>query len=84
MMAWFSEKAFERSGVLIGRASRTSDAAFGPLVKRLTPIDDPEKLDWAGDADWARLQQDPLRARLAACGGHRVAAADRLGRICAD
>ena len=63
MMAWFSEKAFERSGTLIGRASKTSDAAFGPLVKRLTPIEDTDKLDWAGDADWARLQQEPLRAR---------------------
>jgi len=62
MMAWFSQKAFERSGEAIKRASKSSDAAFGPLVKRLTPIET-ERLDWAGDADWARLQQDPLRAR---------------------
>lgn len=63
MMAWFSAKAFERSGAAIKRASRSSEATFGPLVKRLTPIETNDNLDWAGDADWARLQQDPLRAR---------------------
>ena len=63
MMAWFSAQAFERSGAAIKRASRSSEATFGPLVKRLTPIETNDNLDWAGDADWARLQQDPLRAR---------------------
>jgi len=63
MMAWFSQKAFDRSGSLIQRASKSSEATFGPLVKRLTPVEAADNLDWAGDADWARLQQDPLRAR---------------------
>lgn len=63
MMAWFSKKAFERTGELVSRTSVHSDAAFGGLVKRLTPIDTHDTLDWAGDADWARLQQEPLRAR---------------------
>jgi len=63
MMAWFSQKAFDRSGNMIQRASKSSEATFGPLVKRLTPIEATDNLDWAGDADWARLQQDPLRAR---------------------
>jgi adhesin transport system membrane fusion protein len=63
MMAWFSEKAFERSGSWITRSSVMSDSVFGRLVKRLTPVESPDRLDWAGDADWARLQQDPLRAR---------------------
>ncbi|MBK9440494.1 MAG: HlyD family type I secretion periplasmic adaptor subunit [Comamonadaceae bacterium] len=62
-MAWFSQKAFDRSGSLIQRASKSSEATFGPLVKRLTPVEAADNLDWAGDADWARLQQDPLRAR---------------------
>jgi adhesin transport system membrane fusion protein len=62
-MAWFNEKAFERLGALVSRSSQASQSAFGPLVKRLTPIDEPDQLDWAGDADWARLQQEPLRAR---------------------
>ena len=63
MMAWFSQKAFDRSGNMIQRASKSSETTFGPLVKRLTPIEATDNLDWAGDADWARLQQDPLRAR---------------------
>jgi len=63
MMAWFSQKAFDRSGSMIQQASKSSEAAFGPLVKRLTPVEATDNLDWAGDADWARLQQDPLRAR---------------------
>jgi adhesin transport system membrane fusion protein len=62
-MANRDEKLFAQTTALIKRTSRTGDATFGPLVKRLTPTDDQEQLDWAGDADWARLQQEPLRAR---------------------
>lgn len=62
-MAFFSKKAFERSGEAISRATKASESTFGPLIKRLTPIDVKDNLDWAGDADWARLQQEPLRAR---------------------
>ncbi len=63
MMAWFSQKAFDRSGDAIKRTGRASDSVFGSLVRRLTPIDAPDRLDWADDADWARLQQEPLRAK---------------------
>ncbi|MGK2952422.1 MAG: HlyD family type I secretion periplasmic adaptor subunit [Thiobacillus sp.] len=63
MMVWFSDKNFERTGGLLKRTTRAGESTFGPLVKRLTPAEDPEQLDWAGDADWARLQQEPLRAR---------------------
>ena len=62
-MAWFSQKAFQRLGDLVSRSARSSQATFGPLVARLTPIEEKDHLDWAGDADWARLQQEPLRAR---------------------
>lgn len=62
-MAWFNKKTFERTGAVLKSSARSSDAAFGALVKRLTPVDEQERLDWAGDADWARLQQEPLRAR---------------------
>lgn len=72
MMAEFNEKAFEHTGALVKRATASSEAAFGPLMKRLTPTEEQDRLDWAGDADWARLQQEPLRARsllrLAAVG----------------
>ena len=63
MMASLNKKAFDSTGNLIKHANKASDKTFGPLVKRLTPIEEPEHLDWAGDADWARLQQEPLRAR---------------------
>ena len=63
MMAWFNQKAFQRVGDLLCRSARSSQATFGPLVTRLTPTDEKDHLDWAGDADWARLQQEPLRAR---------------------
>ena len=63
MMAWLSEKAFERLGDWISRSTESSQRAFDPLVKRLTPVEEQDSLDWAGDADWARLQQEPLRAR---------------------
>jgi adhesin transport system membrane fusion protein len=63
MMAWFNQKAFQRVGNLVNRSANATQATFGPLVARLTPIDEKDHLDWAGDADWARLQQEPLRAR---------------------
>ncbi|ABE42266.1 HlyD family type I secretion periplasmic adaptor subunit [Polaromonas sp. JS666] len=62
-MAWLSEKAFERLGSWVNRSAESSPRAFDPLVKRLTPVEEQDSLDWAGDADWARLQQEPLRAR---------------------
>jgi len=64
MMAWFSEKAFHRTGELMAKTAASGNKTFGPLVKRLTPIEDNEQMDWVGEADWARLQQDPLRARM--------------------
>lgn len=64
MMAGLEQKTFERAGALVKGGGRTGDATFGPLVKRLAPVDENAKLDWAGDADWARLQQEPLRARM--------------------
>lgn len=63
MMAFFSKKSFEATGKLVQGANKIGEKTFGPLVKRLTPTDEPGHLDWAGDADWARLQQEPLRAR---------------------
>ena len=47
----------------IGRASaRLSGGPLQSVLERLLPAP-AENLDWAGDADWARLQQEPLRAR---------------------
>lgn len=62
-MAWVTENAFQRMGNWLHRSSWLSATALGRLVKQLTPVEKQEGLDWAGDADWARLQQEPLRAR---------------------
>ena len=63
-MTELNEKAFAQ----IGRAVQTGGAAsapvFGRMVRRLAPSGGADTLDWAGDADWARLQQEPLRARI--------------------
>lgn len=34
------------------------------LLSRWIPHETKEELDWVGDADWARIQQEPLRARF--------------------
>jgi adhesin transport system membrane fusion protein len=62
-MAWLNEKSFDRIGRTVKRTTQSAQTRFDPLFKRLTPIEDDANLDWAGDADWARLQQEPLRAR---------------------
>ncbi len=62
-MVWFSKKSFDRTSALLERSDRFSTTMFGSLVKRLTPVEAQDRFDWAGDADWARLQQEPLRAR---------------------
>jgi membrane fusion protein, adhesin transport system len=61
MMAWFNENAFKRTGDLVKRTAAAGDASFGPFVKRLTPVEDDEQTGWVGEADWVRLQQEPLR-----------------------
>jgi adhesin transport system membrane fusion protein len=63
-MAWFNENAFKRTGEMLKRTAAAGDASFGPFVKRLTPVEDEEHAGWVGEADWVRLQQDPIRARL--------------------
>ena len=62
-MAELNEKAFQQIGRAVKTGGAASDSVFGHMVKRLTPAGTAESLDWADDADWARLQQEPLRAR---------------------
>ncbi len=61
-MSSVDEKTFAAYGAtskVLGGASRT---IFGRMLRWLTPKQ-ADDLDWAGDADYARLQQEPLRAR---------------------
>lgn len=62
-MAWLNEKFFHRIGAFVARDDSHNQTALGRLVKRLTPAERQEQLDWAGDTEWALLQQEPLRAR---------------------
>lgn len=63
MMAELDKRDFEKIGQGVQQASRVSQSVFGRLVDQLTPSGDQGQMDWAADADWAQLQQEPLRAR---------------------
>jgi len=63
MMAELNEKAFQGIARWMAPVARFGDRYFGDLVEKLTPQTLHDTKDWAGDADWAQLQQDPLRAR---------------------
>jgi adhesin transport system membrane fusion protein len=62
-MPQFDEKAFKRMGAVSGVMAKAGDPLFGGAVRRITRARDEGNLDWAGDADWVLLQQEPLRAR---------------------
>ncbi|MDR2209817.1 MAG: HlyD family secretion protein, partial [Azoarcus sp.] len=55
-----TRKAFEQ----MGRIKAPARPLFERFFDRLLPaLPDSQKLDWGDEADWARLQQEPLRAR---------------------
>jgi len=55
-----ARKAFEQ----VGRMKAPARPLFERFFDRLLPaLPDSQKLDWGDEADWARLQQEPLRAR---------------------
>jgi len=62
-----SKKSAEQQGFeAIGRFSETGGKPFRPFIDRLFARRVSAAYlnrDWASDADWARLQQDPIRAR---------------------
>ncbi|MGJ7457311.1 HlyD family type I secretion periplasmic adaptor subunit [Halomonas sp. RA08-2] len=58
--------AEQRSFEAIGRFSETGGKPFRPFMDRLFSrrvTSAHLNRDWASDADWARMQQDPIRAR---------------------
>lgn len=56
-------KAFDQIGQVAGGLAKIGDPVFGKALKRgAEPMFD-DGQDWASDAEWARLQQEPLRAR---------------------
>jgi adhesin transport system membrane fusion protein len=56
------ERAFARVGAVSGKMGQYGRPLLDRLFSRAMGSD-VERQDWAGDADWACLQQEPLRAR---------------------
>ncbi|MDR2925434.1 MAG: HlyD family type I secretion periplasmic adaptor subunit [Azoarcus sp.] len=55
-----TRKAFEQ----MGKIKAPGRPLFERFFDRLLPaLPDSQKLDWGDEADWARLQQEPIRAR---------------------
>lgn len=63
MMAELNEKAFQRMASAFPRWVKFSERFYRGVTRHLGPEPEQERVDWAGDADWAQLQQEPLRAR---------------------
>jgi membrane fusion protein, adhesin transport system len=63
-MAELGQKSFERMGKVTAAGAKVANPVFGRLVERITRVNHRDDLDWAGDADAARLAQEPVRARL--------------------
>ncbi|MGC3872099.1 HlyD family type I secretion periplasmic adaptor subunit [Halomonas sp. GXIMD04776] len=60
------KSAEQRGFESLGRVSQSGGKAFRPLIDRLFArwVSSAHlERDWASDADWARMQQDPMRAR---------------------
>ncbi len=63
-MADLNEKTFLGLSRWMAPLRRFGDRLLGGSVRRLTPETRRQTGDWAAEADWAQLQQEPLRARL--------------------
>ncbi|GAB4398101.1 MAG: HlyD family type I secretion periplasmic adaptor subunit [Rhodoferax sp.] len=62
-MAQIQRLVFQAVGWVSTRVAQWGSPLFGHWLNKFFPPP-PENLDWAGDADWARLQQEPVRARF--------------------
>lgn len=62
MMAELNEKAFDTIGAATKGAAKISKPLTDKLMGKVA-TGDTSALDWESDADWAQLQQEPLRAR---------------------
>ena len=58
------QKAFERLGAVSERVAKPARPLLDRIFARLITPDGQARLEWAADADWARIQEEPLRARL--------------------
>ncbi len=58
-----TEKGFNKLGKVAKSSGMKRRKFIDRLFRRWIPLDEEEPLDWIGEADWAQLQQEPLRAR---------------------
>lgn len=63
MMDTRTREGFERLGKFIKSSGEKGREYVDMVFRRWIPLDEEEPLDWVGDADWAQLQQEPVRAR---------------------
>ena len=57
------QNAFERVGAVSDAVAKPARPLFDRFFARLIAPAPEAGLDWSADADWARIQQEPLRAR---------------------
>lgn len=62
-MPGIEQRGFEGIGKAAVRLGKVGKPVFGGAVTRLGGPALGETNDWVGDAEWARLQEEPLRAR---------------------
>ena len=58
-----SKKGFERLGGFIKSSGKKGRKGVDRVFRRWIPPDEEKPLDWVGDAGWAQMQQEPIRAR---------------------
>ncbi len=58
-----TKKGFERLGEFIQSSGEKGRKYVDMIFQRWIPLEEEEPLDWVGDAEWAQLQQEPVRAR---------------------
>ena len=62
MLPKMQRTLFDKLGGATREIDTPGDGALQGLLRRAAAADRPAD-DWVGEADWARLQQEPLRAR---------------------
>lgn len=58
-----TKEGFERLGRFIKSSGEKGRRYVDMFFQRWIPLEEEKPLDWVGDADWAQLQQEPVRAR---------------------
>ncbi len=63
MMAEINENQFQKIAAGVEQAGKLTPKPIKRAVEKISTPMGETHLDWASDADWAHLQQEPLRAR---------------------